>query len=488
MGELLMNQSGRAIVFCLLNALIISCGVPSKSGGSFRTPVLTKNPIWLTGQDTVCASAFSASDDKNIFIARLLKGVLQWNKINFKHQIYRNYVMATQVEAPIRKSIYGEKFLIEKTVYGYNSTNRDYDRLDRKPEKIISEGSRLTLCPGTDLYDRGTYESASLNISNSITKTYNMVQKVLPEINLEALTVSVAPEEKTLLKFQGGTHHLSQQIRFSTDNAYYSSSEQKIVFLPQSEEAFKETNSDIAFWEVPMVASHEYGHHLFFTLFTKNLDSVFSALLNDHTNCFETKIKNSHQNNFAAVKSNIKRSRNNSASFATSSINEGFADLVAYYSLEEKETTFKGVPCFAKNREVSSSRFMDGTLKDFGKEAQEKIKDEYTQASDRNCDTPDFQEIHQVGAVFAYQANKLLNKSLNSKEEKLKVILNWARALAKKHDEISSLNAIDYLYHSLELVHLEALKEKSLPLEASCSVMNSVFSANESSFDCKYLK
>jgi hypothetical protein len=488
MGEYIMKIVKRAIAIGIINTVLISCGVPSKGAGSFRTPVLTKNPIWLTGQDTVCASTFSTSDEKNIYIARFLKGIIEWETINFKHQIYRNYVMASQIEAPISRTIYGEKTLREVTVHNFNPSSGDYRSLDRKSEKIVSAGSNLTLCPGTNLYDRLTYESATLNISNSITKTYNLVQKVLPETELAALTVSVAPENKTLLKFQGGARHLSQEIRYSTDNAYYSSSEQKIVFLPQSEENFKLTKSDIAFWEVPMVASHEYGHHLFYSLFTKNLGPVFSALLNDHTNCFETKIKYSKASNFAAAKSNVKSSRNNSASFATSAINEGFSDLIAFYSLDEKETSFKGVPCFTKNREVSSNRFMDGTLKEFGKDAQEKIKDEYSQESDRDCKTPDFQQIHQVGALFAFQANRLLNKSLSNKEEKLKVILNWAKSLAKQHDELAKLNAIDYLYHSLELVHLEALKEKSLPNQTSCEVMNSVFTENMSSFTCKYLK
>jgi hypothetical protein len=485
-----MKLKNQIICLGLMTAILSSCGVKDEKEDSFFKPTLSENPIWLTSQEENCTSVFAFDDSKSIVFPQFLEGDIFTQFVDFKEQLLGNYVMSPETNKVIATTSYGVKTARTILVRGFNRYTGDYSSLNLGEKKKVSEGEFLEICPGQDTFKRKTYEAAGLSISNSITKTYNKVKSIFPDLELAPLDLSVAPEHKTLIKYKGGTDHRSQELRYETDNAYYSPTEKRIVFLPQSEEHIKDSISDVAYWELPMVASHEYGHHLFQTLFK---DKIFGKIsdfppLPAHTNCFETNVDYNKSGSVLSSVSSATETRNNTASFATGSLNEGFADLVAFYSLDNKETSYKGVDCFAKNREVKSDSFMDGTSKDFGSKAQRLIKKEEADRPDSKCETPNFQEIHNIGAMFAHQADKLLSKTLSTKREKLKVILNWAKSLANEHSGLKEMNAIDYLYHSIELVHLEALKEKSHAAEGSCDVMDEVFTANKSSFTCKYLK
>lgn len=125
------------------------------------------------------------------------------------------------------------------------------------------------------VYGEFTYEGVGLSISNGITKTYNTV-KAVSDIDLKPVTVNVAPIEYKDIKIHGGPQNKQRVKGHDADNAFYAPEVKEITFLPQSEEYQREVETT-PFREVAMVASHEYGHHIFQTAILDhvNLESEF---------------------------------------------------------------------------------------------------------------------------------------------------------------------------------------------------------------------
>jgi hypothetical protein len=287
--------------------------------------------------------------------------------------------------------------------------------------------------------------------------------------------VEVAPIIRKDIKFRGGPNHKMHTDGYETDNAYYSSEDKQITFLPQSKRAsLKESNTP--YWQIPMVASHEYGHNIFQTLI---LDNASSELKHSGA-CFQnhTTMKNS-------IYKVLGELRDNTPNFAMGSMNEGFADLIAFYAIAKGERKLTAVECFAKNREVESPVFGSGQSKNFNKESLQLINTQKSQKPDRDCTTPDYQEIHDVGALFAYGANYLISKSTDDKSKRLTIILIWAKKLATEYSELENLEAGEFLFASLELVLKATLQESSTAVFDKCALMDELF-VDGHDYRCKY--
>jgi hypothetical protein len=443
---------------------------------TFTTPTLAQKPILLDKYDQSCVRTFSKNDNPIFFIQQFIAGSSQQNVYSFVGQFRQNYVESL-TNAPISKTTYGDESELTLTL-GFNSATAEYSDVLSISDQKSKSGKRLFVCPsGTPPAE--SVEGAGLNISHIISKTYNAVRSADPTINLAPIKVHVAPAHKQLYRFTGGDRNLQQFYFYQTDNAYYDPRAKAISFLPQSEE-YQKLSGTTPFWEIPMVAAHEYGHHIFASLISDKISiaHVFSQ------GCFKNDIT-SREVNKAAEGSG----RDNKVDFALGAMNEGFADLISYYSLGNEERKLTGVDCFEQMREVGDINFGTNHNKIFTEDAVNTMNStEVVEKASYSCSTPDYQEIHDVGALFAYGVNQLLSMTTNSKEIKLKVLLKWAKTLKNKHDDIKHLRAADYMFANMEMIYGLALSENSIvPTAAHCSNMNTLFTGQHN-MTCRYLK
>jgi hypothetical protein len=449
----------------------------SSSDSGWKTTNLSKNPVRLKKQDDSCLTIFSTGEDVIFSIEQLIDGNLNFINKNFTNQIYGNYVESSSGVKPISITQYGldTNLVVDVT---FDSTSSSYE-LTPGTDFINEENSyskKLDVCPATNRYYAYSYEGSGLNISYSINRTYNAVKNALPSISLPSVSVEVAPIIRKDIKFRGGPNNRKHIDGYETDNAYYNSKDKKITFLPQSKtSSLKESNTP--YWQIPMVASHEYGHHIFQTLILDNTSSEIKhsgACFQNHTTM---------KNSIYKVQGGL---RDNTSSFAMGSINEGFADLIAFYALGKIERKLTAVGCFTQNREVDSPVFGSDQSKAFNNKALRLINTQKTHEADRDCDTPNYQEIHDVGALFAYGANYLISKSTDDKSKKLTIILKWAKKLATEYSELENLEAGEFLFASLELVLKTTLQESSTAVFDKCALMDELFVDNHG-YSCKYL-
>ena len=109
-----------------------------------------------------------------------------------------------------------------------------------------------------------------------------------------------------------------------------------------------------------------------------------------------------------------------------------------------------------------------------------------------DCDVINFQGIHSVGAIIAYQMERLFNNASKDKAQKLKFLILWLQKLKDEHRRLTNLSSSKYLFHALELSFATAIKNAdSLSLVQKnklnkCSVMKTVFDKSMEA-DCLYL-
>ncbi len=451
----------------------------------FAPPTLAKHPIHLEKQDEHCLGTFNVDDEIVLGINQFISNQKVTNYVYFNNQIVNNNI-SSKSKGPISETKYGESTLAEANLI-YIPKLGEYAPDGFFFPKRIKQKQDLTVCPGSTSYKTKAYENAGLNISNNISKTYQALLKADPSLELRPIKVNVAPLHKKLFKFNYGPNDLQQVELYETDNAYYNRLTEEITFLPQSKE-FQIKNGELFYFEIPMVASHEYGHHVFSTLVTSKISAMESEAKPDlatSKTCFESSINHNHQELQVTSKT-----RNNSAKFALGAINEGFSDLIARYSLGRKENGLEGVGCFENNREVEVGNYVAHgreIKKVFSHENLEILNSEFVVKEDTNCNTPNFQAIHDVGAVFAHSMHKTISKIITDDQTRLKVLLAWAKEISKNYQAEKDMLAGEYLFRAIERFYQLALDEKDLELTAeNCNELNHVFIGNHD-YKCKYL-
>ena len=108
-----------------------------------------------------------------------------------------------------------------------------------------------------------------------------------------------------------------------------------ISFYPQSEEVIKAKEfGGVPLWEMPWVTGHEYGHHIFRTIFPYY--DKFGTKLDEktsykHHNCWlhngerHEDLTNSHKEIYKLKKLKLLKA-----------LNEGFSDLFSFYAIKQK--------------------------------------------------------------------------------------------------------------------------------------------------------
>jgi hypothetical protein len=319
----------------------------------------------------------------------------------------------------ISQSFYGEEVELLYSLQGI----KNFQRASPKP---------ISVCPEVSEYYPGTVESAALNSSYFIHKSNLRFTSVIRDISVAPVILNISPSIlKTVI-----TDFYGEEIKqgsYMTDNAFYMPANGSVTFLPHSLD-MRKRGMNTSFWEVPMVASHEYGHHLFQMIFKQELDQRPS----NHS-CFGTnkspKIQSFNKN---------KAQRQVKIQDVINAYNEGFADLIAFYTLDPEERGTTGVKCLEVTRDVSSPRLINGKAKKFSKDA---LRSFFSFFEDRSstCENPSFQEVHVLGAVFAHNVDSFLSLLTDSEDEKLDALVDWVKFLRLEKKKYHLASAETYL-------------------------------------------
>lgn len=416
----------KKIVLPLLSLLALSSFAQAQSANKQKSKVMRFDlaaddlPLLLKKQTTVCNTPSYDPSALDLPLHIYLQRARTIEARNFTGLLTGNLIQ-NENNLVISKTTAGEdrEYLIATTSASL---------------KIHSNGEAVTVCPEESLYAQDTIEGAALNAAYFINKTNAKVSALVPEANIKPVELKISPnirEKYVLLDSTGAV--MASETYYRTDNAYYEPAANAITFLPHST-SIRKFGFSMSFWEVPMVASHEYGHHVFESLFFRNIPSTSIQTLASNkqrgaTNCFghhqKAKPKfDGHQKITAAA-------RKVTISDVVGAYNEGFADLISHYTLSDQERGLAGVKCLEISRDVGSAVLFDGKPKIFSKEALASFFSTVEEVA-RGCEVTQYQDDHVIGAIFAHSADRILSLLTESKEQKLAATLSWAQAISKQ--------------------------------------------------------
>lgn len=419
----------------LIPLILVSCGKKaseSKAPVSPRKVVATNtslNPITLSsaGHKSVCSVDAYSDSERNINLSLFLRGE-STDEDRFLSGLIDGLLVRDVGGHIISGSHKGQS-----VHYDYTST----DNVITGGVKELSAPSVIKVCPEAGKYERETVESAALNVNYFISKTNRKIKELLPNIVIAPISVEITPLiKKSILIIEKGEEVYKYEA-FDTDNAYYMPSMKSITFLPHSKESRK-AGMKMNFWEVPMVSSHEYGHHIFHSIHPQQGEAQGMK------NCFGKMGLQADPSEPQA--------RKVTQEDVLGALNEGFSDLVSFYTLDNQERGLKGVPCLQITRDVNSPIFANGAPKVFSASMLSDFFATKEKAAAPSCLIPDFQSIHILGAIFANGVDRFLAVSTDTKDQRLSIVLNWLQEMKTKSVSMKSLSPQDFLRESFKLM------------------------------------
>jgi hypothetical protein len=364
--------------------------------------------------------------------------------------------------------------------------SRTFERelTNKSDMRYTVQGERRELKTCSGLAPAGSLESVGLALKKSVEESfafYRKVQESAPSLNLPNMPpvgLGLFPQykkdvkriEKTIKMDGTETQNATQIVTIETDNAFYSpfaddtlsSSLYAISVIPQSAEARQQGlfNSK-GLWEFPVVIHHEYGHHVFQMLFGDSTVVSFLSYLEywqSHRSLHS--IHGAIGAHDQSGDPNVRKERIaflSSPGYIFGSLNEGFADLFAHYSMKEAKGLFD-ISCFQQTRDVLSPVMYGGLPKVWDDALWRETFDINTRLgadtvnkSDASplelCSQPSFDDIHVVGAVIAHTVDAVFQTTVPASTSgitptlhKAGLLLKWLQDL-RASDEVLELSS-----------------------------------------------
>jgi len=300
------------------------------------------------------------------------------------------------------------------------------------------EKQPLRLCRTTADYPRDSYEGVAVTAAQYIENAAasfaragafsTTAARPLPQVELLVL-----PTFKSTYENYVENGERAQRLMFVTNNlAYFPASTEGnsagplISVFPLSAVKAKELNG--ALWESPFVLAHEYGHHMEYG------PAGGSLTAEDEQNGLSWDPLR-HGWRDTTPDGAALADGETAASQLAGALSEGFADLAGWYTVGGSDQSVRGLDCIGFNRNLAQSAFRDGTPKVLTPEILARLTGDTTptnsaragQAADaghgfaalqnssiRDCERPNFGQIHTVGAIFAHQLDKLFSEIAKS--------------------------------------------------------------------------
>ena len=308
------------------------------------------------------------------------------------------------------------------------------------------------------------FEDAALSILDPLNKFENRYKDLIKNNRIDKVTVRVLPKYHQLGSKRRSRGRVVEK-RELINNAFYSSARKEIVFLPQGANKVGYIPfGGVELWKQPMVALHEYGHHFFRTLtgVTKR-SSVHDSLCFDNRDALAT-----HSENKNHVAGNTIRKVDMNLAF--NALNEGFADIFSFYGNVDN-TNLDSFGCMSMSRDVTSFFYISRLRKseilpEYTKVLTQDALDEFMQKQKNESQActikTSFQDIHNIGAIYAHAFYKLLNSTKVSKKKKLSLLIEWVKLMKPIYESkpsiISLFEQASHQFYKLFIKHFPRKK------------------------------
>lgn len=363
-------------------------------------------------------------------------------------------------EAYMGKEAVYTRTTIEEDIFE-NARQKNIYRVSYESD-VIDQGRRVVLCRDAASIPVNTMEGAAISMKADVDQAFVLYKEVkarggiaLPA--LDRVYLQAAQKEKSVSRYVDKNESATEHSEYITDNAAFSGGEEPmLISYPQSEEG-KELKllGGIPLWAIDGVFQHEFGHFIFHSVMNEGSASFRSY--QDHV----AQNPELHRFHTAPVSfARITATPALKAGFAAfirtqdyfvGSLNEGFADLWAYYTLKQPLDMFD-VSCFAKNRNVASPTFYNGLSKSWDETLWNKTfnsdieKDLEGISKDpiEACSQPIFTDIHIIGAAMAHTVDAVFtaatqaNSGVDSSTLKAEMSVAWLKSI-KASDEFEDL-------------------------------------------------
>ena len=414
----------------LLLLTLASCGSDSGSEAPAQGPTVVRQT--LSGEALFYLQEYLVCRNTNSYIINALDNIffhmdgeiVEVNDLSFNHKII-GYPELKSVES--LKVVSGTQYKFDSETITKKYVNAQDEVVSVEFEEKEAKGNSVKICDDQKI-ERKSGEHVAINVISTLSKSFQALADIGESLAMAQVEVyshpSVAEIEQV---FDNDTKQMkSNKLEYMTDNAFYYN--KGIYFIPHSKMYIDFVGeAHVNFWEIPFIASHEYGHMVFETFFPRGTKKLSLREQAKELNC----ISGDWHKRQSPPKFE-KGQRVLSHEEILGAFNEGFADMFAYYTLDSKMVSLKNVPWFEGEREVDSLFFGNGDRKVYNKYVAD-IFFSSTELGYRDAGST-FQDGHTIGAIFAANINDFMNKvGATTQKAKLKISINWLKSLENNH-------------------------------------------------------
>ncbi|MEN9836174.1 MAG: hypothetical protein RL011_2367 [Pseudomonadota bacterium] len=294
--------------------------------------------------------------------------------------------------------------------------------------EVVNSPENLRICPASKSFPRNSVEGvgraalANVGTASRFYESIPSAKSTLPNSSLLVL-----PRIET-------TYKDTNKVSVTVDNLAYAPNFRGMptfVIYPKGSKSVREGRwVNVNFWEVPWAIAHEYGHHVFHN--HSGVSGSTQGIIKDLPLYGST---------LGIVAGEERQITNDDLLVA---VNEGFADIFAYYTLGGDPGVTSALDCFQNSRDTGSATFGDGTEKILSADVLSAFTASRTLSSPTTCQSPSFQEVHTIGAIIAYGVNQVFQaalpttQSLNSEREKGRMLLMWAQKIGRVYPTLGA--------------------------------------------------
>ena len=452
---------------------------PNPPKKSINLNYIKKNPIILERADTFCKPDKAVKDLGKIKVWLFKKNKLVLTEVNLTGVSGKDLSSIVSSGA-----FYGFKHLVDYKEC--KKTGNSSYHCELSGTTVEDQGKPVSICRAEGAYPAKSIENAALAGMSGLMQAYKAIKASNKEIKLPKVELLVHPFFESRINTEQ-----ESLVTFMTDNAFWTNASRRgtgysIALLPHSEQ-FKLVFDKAPLWAQSGVVSHEYGHHVFHHLAPNLFASPQKLSLSEQLNQnFETVLEK------LSAKAFGKDNRTISSKEVISSLNEGYADLVAHYAHDSGNNPWGSVVIgsFQKARNTASCDCDDGEVKSINKSV---IKHFFSphQSRPHTYLSVDHQDVHSVGAIIAHGIDDLLSKQTKqngsplSSIEKMNWLINWGKKLNKDFEQKNVYTPRDllqeFMYHGVQSIdQLDAPFSKE-----QCKTVSRVFPVYIEHWDSK---
>lgn len=329
--------------------------------------------------------------------------------------------------------VYHSAHIVTKNFNCNKLMSYGYYKCESSTKEIRHEGELVNICKKSPYSDE-SIENIALSITAAIIKTSRFYESI-SELDWDKdIKIILQPFYEDIIEAK------DKKVRsFQVNNARWTnlkthSSNFSIEFLPHSNNFHENSTQKKHFYLQLAVASHELGHHFFYSRAEKMAVEDFELFTKLGQDAKSAKVYQSYNNN-------IDNKRKVNLGLVINAFNEGFADLIAFYTFSAGDNEYGkleiGVKLKARNLAIGISD--DNKTKALSRKVLNFFyADKKTRAKRLS---PDYQDIHTVGAFLAYSADQLFKEKVKATsitpraKERGKLALKWLDQVVESFEE-----------------------------------------------------